>query len=86
MAAVKAAPLIPSSFAGRHTDRNFTRLTMITAQAGLPPSVLRQVIDVLRHHPEVERAVLFGSRAKCSARPNSDIDLPLYGAIPILVL
>lgn len=59
---------------------------MITAQTGLPPSVLTQVIDVLRHHPEVECAVLFGSRAKGNARPNSDIDLALYGAIPTLVL
>jgi predicted nucleotidyltransferase len=59
---------------------------MITAQTGLPHSVLTQVIDVLRHHPEVERAVMFGSRAKGNARPNSDIDLALYGAIPTLVL
>ena len=59
---------------------------MITAQTGLPPSVLTQVIDVLRHHPEVERAVLFGSRAKGNARPNSDIDLALYGAIHALAL
>ena len=59
---------------------------MITAQTGLPPSVLTQVIDGLRHHPEVERAVLFGSRAKGNARPNSDIDLALYGAIHTLAL
>jgi predicted nucleotidyltransferase len=59
---------------------------MITAHTGLPPAVLTHMADVLRQHPEVERAVLFGSRAKGSARPNSDIDLALYGAIPTLVL
>ncbi len=80
------APLIPSSFAGCCTDRNFTHQTMTTAQTGLPPSVLTQVIDVLRQHPEVERAVLFGSRAKGRARPNSDIDVALFGAVPTLVV
>ncbi len=39
------------------------------------------VFGILRRHPEVERAVLFGSRAKGSARPNSDFDLALWGRI-----
>ena len=59
---------------------------MTTAQTGLPPSVLTQVIDVLRQHPEVERAVLFGSRAKGRARPNSDIDVALFGAVPLSLI
>ena len=39
------------------------------------------ILGVLRQHPEVERAVLFGSRAKGSSRPNSDFDLALWGRI-----
>jgi predicted nucleotidyltransferase len=57
-----------------------------TVQTGLPPAVLTQMVDVLCRHPEVQRAVLFGSRAKGNARPNSDIDLALYGDVPPLVV
>ena len=34
---------------------------------------------VLRRHPEVTGALLFGSRAKGIARPASDVDLALLG-------
>jgi predicted nucleotidyltransferase len=40
---------------------------------------VERIQDVLAHHPEVVRAVLFGSRAKGTARLGSDIDLALYG-------
>jgi predicted nucleotidyltransferase len=46
---------------------------------GLSPQTVERIQDVLSHHPEVRRAVLFGSRAKGTARPGSDIDLALYG-------
>ena len=45
----------------------------------LSPQTVERIQDVLSHHPEVRRAVLFGSRAKGTARPGSDIDLALYG-------
>jgi predicted nucleotidyltransferase len=35
--------------------------------------------SVFTRHPEVERAVLFGSRAKGNYKPGSDIDLALIG-------
>jgi predicted nucleotidyltransferase len=35
--------------------------------------------DVLAHFPEVRKAVLFGSRAKGTAKQGSDIDLALHG-------
>ena len=35
--------------------------------------------SVLRRHPMVSKAVLYGSRAKGTHRPESDIDLTLYG-------
>lgn len=34
---------------------------------------------VLERHPEVFGAKIFGSRAKGIARPNSDVDLALWG-------
>ncbi len=46
---------------------------------GLSDQTVERIQDVLAHHPEVARAVLFGSRAKGTARPGSDIDLALYG-------
>lgn len=46
---------------------------------GLSRPTVERIQEVLTHHPEVERAVLFGSRAKGTARPGSDIDLALYG-------
>ena len=52
---------------------------MKTAIHGLPASVIKQINGVLSTVPELERAVLFGSRAKGSAKPGSDIDLALQG-------
>lgn len=36
---------------------------------------------VLERHPEVSEAKLFGSRAKGTWRPESDIDLALWGEV-----
>jgi predicted nucleotidyltransferase len=46
---------------------------------GLSHQTVERIQDVLAHHAEVARAVLFGSRAKGTARPGSDIDLALHG-------
>jgi len=46
---------------------------------GLSQRTVERIQDVLAHFPEVARAVLFGSRAKGTARLGSDIDLALYG-------
>jgi predicted nucleotidyltransferase len=40
---------------------------------------VERIQGVLAHFPEVASAVLFGSRAKGTARSGSDIDLALYG-------
>jgi predicted nucleotidyltransferase len=40
---------------------------------------VEQIAGVLARFPDVERAVLFGSRAKGVQKPGSDIDLALYG-------
>lgn len=47
---------------------------------GIPAETLARINLVLARFPEVERAVLFGSRAKGNYKPGSDIDLALYGA------
>lgn len=46
---------------------------------GLKPEVLLQLIGVLETFPEIEKAVVYGSRAMGNYRFNSDIDLTLYG-------
>ena len=53
----------------------------MTMPCGLTPAEVTQLAGVLRRYPDVERGVLVGSRAKGNARPNSDIDLALYGPI-----
>lgn len=45
---------------------------------GISPSQNEQLLTVFRHRPEVERVVLFGSRAKGNFKPGSDIDLAIY--------
>jgi predicted nucleotidyltransferase len=49
------------------------------ANHGLSEATLAKVQAVLECFPEVERAVLFGSRAKGTYKPGSDIDLSLEG-------
>jgi predicted nucleotidyltransferase len=51
----------------------------MTAKHGLNENILGQITAALAQFPQVERAVLFGSRAKGTYRPGSDIDLALVG-------
>lgn len=46
---------------------------------GLSRRTVEQIQCVLARFPQVEQAVLFGSRAKGTAKHGSDIDLALYG-------
>lgn len=46
---------------------------------GLPGSAINAICTVLSAHPEVEGAILYGSRAKGNFKPGSDIDLTLTG-------
>ena len=45
----------------------------------VPPSLAEEIRAVFRRHPQVQRATLFGSRAKGNFREGSDIDLSLEG-------
>ncbi len=56
------------------------RPPLATAQAiGLPQAAVGAIQQVLASHPEVEAAILYGSRALTRHRPASDIDLTLIG-------
>lgn len=46
---------------------------------GLKESVIQKIHAVFANHPPVEKAVLYGSRAKGNFRNGSDIDLTLIG-------
>ena len=47
---------------------------------GLSARTLQEIHDVFSHYPEVEEAVLYGSRAKGTYRNGSDIDVTLHGS------
>jgi predicted nucleotidyltransferase len=44
------------------------------------------ILHVLSRYPDIIEAKIFGSRAKGTHRPNSDIDLALWGNIPFSAL
>jgi predicted nucleotidyltransferase len=46
---------------------------------GLSDETVERIRGVLAGHPRVEKALLYGSRAKGTHRPGSDIDLTLQG-------
>ena len=47
---------------------------------GLTTTTVERLQSVLAHYPEMEKALLYGSRAKGTYRPGSDIDLTLCGS------
>lgn len=47
-------------------------------QYGIPVQVWNQLLALLSSQPKVETVILFGSRAKGTHRPASDIDLCLH--------
>lgn len=51
---------------------------------GLQDNIIEKMQQILRLNPQVERAVIFGSRARGDYRYNSDIDLAIYldGELP----
>ncbi len=48
-------------------------------QYGLSAQTLKKIRDVLARYPQVEEAVLYGSRARGNYKNGSDIDLTLRG-------
>lgn len=47
---------------------------------GLSDNDLARIVDVLAMNGRVEQAILFGSRAKGTHKPGSDVDIALKGA------
>lgn len=46
---------------------------------GLRESDLEEIIAMVCRFPEIEKAILFGSRAKGNFKPGSDVDLAVVG-------
>src|SRR5882724_10178995 len=46
---------------------------------GLSKATVENINRVFARFPQVDKAMLYGSRAKGTARPGSDIDLVLFG-------
>jgi predicted nucleotidyltransferase len=53
-------------------------------QPALKPDELAMLRQVFDRHPEIKTVKLFGSRAKGTNAPSSDIDLALWGEIDAL--
>ena len=51
--------------------------------SGLSQQTMAAFLSVLYHHPKVEEVILFGSRAKGTYKPGSDIDLALKGDLQL---
>ena len=49
------------------------------SRTGLSDRSLATIRAIFARFPEVERAVLYGSRAKGTHKPGSDLDLTLFG-------
>ena len=49
------------------------------SDCGLEKPVILKICDVFERYPQVEKAVLYGSRAKAVHKNGSDIDLTLHG-------
>lgn len=48
---------------------------------GLKDSDIELILAVLRRYPDVEEAVIYGSRAMGNYKPGSDIDIALKGSL-----
>jgi predicted nucleotidyltransferase len=46
---------------------------------GLDDTTIKKIQDVFSAFPQLDKAILYGSRAKGSYKPGSDIDLTLTG-------
>lgn len=51
----------------------------MTSRFGLKDDTIQRICGVFAKFPQVERAVLYGSRAKGDFKNGSDIDLTLHG-------
>lgn len=52
---------------------------LIANKFGLKEDLINNIIDILKNHKSLDKAVIFGSRARGDFRYNSDIDIALFG-------
>lgn len=46
---------------------------------GLQNDVIDQVLKIFSMHPQIKKAIIYGSRAKGNFKPSSDVDITLVG-------
>lgn len=51
----------------------------MTHRFGLKEDTIKKISDVFAHYQQIEKAVIYGSRAKGNYKNGSDIDLTLFG-------
>jgi len=54
-------------------------MTVDNLRFGLKESIIQNIKDVFSRYSEIEKAVIYGSRAKGNYRKGSDIDITLFG-------
>jgi len=54
---------------------------MLKSVGGLDKDLLGEIVRAITSHREVEKIVLYGSRATGQFRPESDIDLAVFGGL-----
>ena len=52
---------------------------MTSTRFGLKDDTIEKIREVFASHPQVDKAVIYGSRAKGNQKNGSDIDLTLHG-------
>ena len=53
-------------------------MVYLLKQINLNKELLEEIINICKRHAEIEKVVLFGSRARGDNSPKSDIDLAIY--------
>ncbi|WP_315108119.1 nucleotidyltransferase domain-containing protein [Clostridium intestinale] len=53
-------------------------MVYLLKQINLNKELLEEIIDICKRHAQIEKVVLFGSRARGDNSPKSDIDLAIY--------
>ena len=48
---------------------------------GLKDSDIARIIEILQRHPDIDEAIVFGSRAMGNYKPGSDVDIALKGTL-----
>ncbi|VVB96232.1 Nucleotidyltransferase domain protein [uncultured archaeon] len=52
---------------------------------GLNDNDLETIIAILRKYPQIEQALIFGSRAKGNFKPGSDVDIVIKGNVEDII-